>query len=77
MKRTEAQNRATAKWSAKPESKVKLYNNVLRCRENNPEKYLESQRLSAKKYYAKKRGYECYDDYIYDVTIRCIYKLYD
>jgi len=77
MKATEAQKRATAKWSATPENKVKLYNNVLRCRENNYEKYLESQRLSAVKYYAKQRGYESYEDYLFDVTLRCIYKLYN
>ena len=76
MKRTEAQNRATAKWSAKPESKVKLYNNVLRFRENNYDKYIESHRLYRLRSYAKKRGYECYEDYVYDVTLRCIHKLY-
>ena len=45
MKATEAQKRATAKWSATPENKVKLYNNVLRCRENNYEKYLRQTPL--------------------------------
>jgi len=74
---SDIQKRANAKWCAKPESKIKLYNNVMRFRENNYDKYLETQRLAAAKYYAKKRGYDSYDDYLYDVTLRCIYKLYN
>jgi len=62
MKATEAQKRATAKWSAVPENKVKIYNNTARYREND---------------YAKQRGYMCYDDYLFDVTLRCIYKLFN
>ncbi len=74
---SDIQKRANAKWCAKPESKVKLYNNVMRYRDNNYDKYLENQRLSTNKNYAKKKGYECYDDYISDVTLQCVRKLYN
>ena len=49
----------------------------MRYRENNYDKYLENQRLSTNKNYAKKKGYKCYDDYIYDVTLQCVRKLYN
>tara|TARA_R110000803_G_scaffold192961_1_gene255863 strand:+ start:472 stop:705 length:234 start_codon:yes stop_codon:yes gene_type:complete len=76
MPTSDIQKRATAKWTAKTENKIKLYNNVMRFRENNYDKYLETQRLASTKYYAKKRGYECYDDYICDVSIIYVRKLF-
>ncbi len=77
MVASEAQKRATAKWSAVPENKVKIYNNTARYRENDYAKHLELHRSYRMKCYAKQRGYMCYDDYLFDVTLRCIYKLFN
>jgi hypothetical protein len=75
MVASEAQKRAIAKWTAKPESKIKLYNNVVRNRQLHPYKYLESQRKATRKYHAKKLGITL-EEYESETTLKCIRYLY-
>ena len=76
MVASEAQKRATAKWSANPANAHFLRDAKDKYRRNNWDRYLEQQRKYNKIAYAKKLGYSSLEDYIYDNSLCCVRKLF-
>ena len=73
---SEAQKRATAKWSANPENAHMLRRANDKYRRKNWEKYLEQQRKNNMFAYAKKLGYTSLEDYVYDNSLFYVRKLF-
>ena len=73
---SEAQKRATAKWSANPENAHMLRRANGKYRRKNWEKYLEQQRKNNMFAYAKKMGYTSLEDYVYDNSLFYVRKLF-
>ena len=76
MVASEAQKRATAKWSANPENAHMLRRANDKYRRKNWEKYLEQQRKNNMFAYAKKLGYTSLEDYVYDNSLFYVRKLF-
>ena len=76
MVASEAQKRATAKWSANPENAHMLRRAKDKYRRSNWERYLEQQRKNNMFAYAKKLGYTSLEEYIYDNSLCCVRKLF-
>ena len=72
---SESQKRSYIKYR---ENNRDIINNcVRRYREKNKEKEKISNRKSSLLYYARKKGYETYEDFLIDVTIKDIRKLFN
>ena len=76
MVASEAQKRATAKWSANPGNAHMLRRAKDKYRRSNWERYLEQQRKNNMFAYAKKLGYTSLEEYIYDNSLCCVRKLF-